>query len=308
MQPRVSVVMTVYNGMPFLPAAVDSILNQSLQDFTFIIVNDGSTDDSSAFLASLSDPRIVLHHQTNQGQQAAANFGIRQAKTEFIARMDADDISSLDRLEKQVAFLDRNPQVGLVGGQILRLGSKRAGLPSNLPITHKNIVDALMMNRHGMCNATTMFRTELFHRIGGYWKHNIAEDWDLFLRLAEISELANLADILLSTRFHTGSVNGRRIVEAQLHNEYAATLASLRKTHSAEISYDEFLEHHRSHSWPRSWMFLLDCHSIGQYRVAVADIYNGKILQGYARLGLSMLMSPSRAIYRALNMLSRKKT
>ncbi len=192
MASRVSVVMAVYNAMPYLPSAVDSILRQTLSDFEFIIIDDGSTDGSTEYLRGLRDPRIRLERQANQGQQAAANRGIALAHGDLIARMDADDISMEDRLQKQVAFLDRHPEIGLTGGQILRLGSKRSGLPSNIPTSHQEIVEALMANRHGMCNGTTMFRKELFEKVGGYWEHNIAEDWDLFLRIAEVSQIANM--------------------------------------------------------------------------------------------------------------------
>jgi len=122
--------------------------------------------------------------------------------------MDADDVAQPDRLGKQVAFLDANPQVGLVGGQILRMGARGAGMPSNLPTAHAEIVDDLLANRHGMCNATTMFRRKLFEQVGGYWEHNLSEDWDLFLRMAEVAELANLDDLLMAVRFHSGSLNG----------------------------------------------------------------------------------------------------
>ncbi len=308
MASRVSVVMAVYNAMPYLPSAVDSILRQTLSDFEFIIIDDGSTDGSTEYLRGLRDPRIRLERQANQGQQAAANRGIALAHGDLIARMDADDISMEDRLQKQVAFLDRHPEIGLTGGQILRLGSKRSGLPSNIPTSHQEIVEALMANRHGMCNGTTMFRKELFEKVGGYWEHNIAEDWDLFLRIAEVSQIANMEDVLLSARFHSQSINGRRIVEAQLYNEFAAELARRRARHQSVITFDEFRKDHRSTQWPYSWLFYLDCHSIGQYRVAIADIYNGQSLRGYARLLASMLMSPGRTFHRATNMLSRRRT
>ncbi len=298
--------MTVFNAMPYLPDAISSVVEQTYSDFQLIVIDDGSTDGSSEFLRSVTDQRMTLVHQSNQGQHCAANRGINMAATELIARMDADDVAQPDRLMKQVAYLDANPQVGLVGGQILRLGAKRAGLPSNLPTRHQDIVSALMRNRHGMCNATTMFRAELFHRVGGYWEHNLSEDWDLFLRMAEVSELANLDDLLLSVRFHSRSLNGRRIVEAQLYNEYAAKLASLRAQGSDEMTFSEFMTGHRSRRWPESWLFHLDCHSINQYRIAVANLYNGQTIRGSARLVLSMLMSPHRTLLRTVNMVSRR--
>lgn len=302
---RLSVVMACYNAMPFLPAAVASIQNQSFQDWKLIIVDDGSSDDSAEWLAEavLQDDRLRVLSQQNAGQHVAANRAIATSTSTYIARMDADDVATPDRLAKQVAFLETHPEVGLVGGQIQRLGAKRSGLESNFPLTHESIVSSLMRNHHSMCNPTVMFRRELFNQLGGYWEHNIAEDWDLFLRMAEISQLANLPEVLLSYRFHTGSINGRRIVEAQLFNEYAAESAKRRGAGEPSLSMDEFRSSHRSNRWPLSWMFYSDSQSIGQYREAIAEIYDGRNMVGYPRLALAAAMSPNRAIRRLQNML-----
>ena len=302
---RVSVVMTVYNAMPFLPAAVESILGQTYTDFRFVIVNDGSNDGSREYLASLKDPRILLLDQENQGQQAAANRGIAASCSEYVARMDGDDVADLRRLELQVAHLDRHPEIGLVGGQIFRLGAQRSGLRSNFPTEHEPIVQALLRNHHSMCNATIMFRSKLFDELGCYCEHNIAGDRDVFLGVSEVSRLANLSEVLLSCRLHRGSINGRRIVEAQLFNEYAARLAVNRASSVPHVPFKEFLAEHRSQRWPNSWLFYLDCQSIGQYRESVAEIYNDQYLKGYARLFFSMLISPNRTWRRLRNMLSR---
>lgn len=302
--PRITVVMTVYNGMPYLRDAVESVLGQTYRDFRLIVIDDGSNDGSGGYLDALTDPRLVVVHQANQGQHKAANRGIAMAEGEFIARMDADDVAQPDRLAKQVAFLDANPHVGLVGGQILRMGARGAGMPSNLPTGHAEIVDDLLTNRHGMCNATTMFRRKLFDELGGYWEHDLSEDWDLFLRMAEVSELANLDELLLAVRFHSRSLNGRRIVEVQLYNEFAAHRATLRAEGRPEETFSQFLAGHRSRRWPRSWIFLLDCHGLNQYRYAVADLYDGRRISGLAHLGLSVVMAPRRSVHRGLRTLT----
>ncbi|MEZ5406640.1 MAG: glycosyltransferase family A protein [Acidimicrobiales bacterium] len=303
-RPRLTVVMTVYNGLPYLQDAVESVLDQTYRGFRLIVVDDGSTDGSGQYLDGITDPRLVVVHQANQGQHKAANRGIALAEGDLIARMDADDVAQPDRLAKQVAFLDANPQVGLVGGQILRMGARGAGMPSNLPTNHAGIVDDLLANRHGMCNATTMFRRKLFEQVGGYWEHNLSEDWDLFLRMAEVSELANLSDLLLAVRFHSRSLNGQRIVEAQLYNEFAAHQATLRAGGAPEVTFSQFLAGHRSRRWPGSWIFLLDCHALNQYRYAVADRYDGRRMAGLLHLGLSVLMAPRRTVHRSARTLT----
>ena len=302
--PSVSIVMACYNAMPFLPDAVNSIRDQSISDWELIVINDGSTDDSPAYLHGIaqSDSRIRVFDQENQGQNVAAHRGIELARSPLIARMDADDVCESDRLQKQLSFLANHPKIGLVGGQIQRLGSRQSGLGSNFPLEHEAIERMLLQNQHSVCNPTVVFRKELYEQVGGYWDYDISEDWDLFLRIGEVSRLANMPDLLLRYRFHRKSINGRRIVQAQLFNEYAAFLATYRRSGHDEISFENFVEHHRINCWPSSWLFYSDCYSIGQYRRAVASLYGGQRVRGLLRLALSMAMSPTRTARRVGNM------
>ena len=305
--PDIAVVMACHNGLPYLSDAVESIRGQTFDRFELIVVDDGSTDGSGDYLRSVADadPRVRVITQVQSGQQAAANRGIAAAKAPLIARMDADDVSSPDRLAKQVEYMDRHPEVGLAGSQIRRLGSRGGGLTSSFPLDHRRIVAELMQNRHAMCNPSVVFRKSLFDQIGGYWDHNIAEDWDMFLRMADVSKLANLPNVLLDYRFHTGSINGRRIVEAQFFNEYAADRARRRQDGQPDLSVDEFRQTHRSNHFPGNWTFYMDAQSIGQYREAIADIYGGHPVRGYARLMLSASMSPQRTTRRIARLLRR---
>lgn len=307
--PKVAVIMACYNARPYLPDAIESVLNQTYTDFELVIVDDGSSDGSKDYVEQLAakDRRIRIDCQANQGQAAAANRAIAISESEYLVRMDADDVTMPDRLEKQVAFMDAHREVGLSGGQMRRLGSRKRGLVSNLPLDHDSIVSGLLKNRHTMSNGTTILRRKMFQQVGGYWQHTISEDWDLFLRIAEVSRLANQRDCFLDYRLHTQSVNGRRIVEAQLYNEYAAALYLLRQAGKPEISFEEFLQNHRSQHWLQGPIFKLDALSIGQYREAVAEIYSGQPLRGYSRLGLAMLMSPARTARRVINIVSKNK-
>jgi len=302
--PRVTVVMTAYNAMPYLPSSVDSILNQTMCNFRMIVVNDGSIDTSIDYLNSIDDPRVQVIHQENLGQQAAANLAIEQAETEFIARMDADDIAMPDRLAKQIRFLDTHPEVGLVGSQFQYLGKRGVGVRSSLACGHQKIYHELIHNRHAICNCTTMFRTDLFRDLGGYWEHNISEDWDWFLRAGEEMALANLPEPLIHFRLHPTSINARRMVESQLHNEFACELARRRQQGLPKISFKTFCANHRFQRWPSSLLFKMDCYSIEQYRVAVANIVDRRLVTGYSRLAWSMLCSPSRGVHRLKRMLA----
>src|SRR5947207_2809638 len=109
---QISVLMPVYNGLPYLRQAVESVRTQTWRDWQLVVVDDGSRDRSADYVASLGDERIVVVRQTNQGLAAALNRGLRHCQGEFIARLDADDVAEPTRLAEQMAFLRRHPHVG----------------------------------------------------------------------------------------------------------------------------------------------------------------------------------------------------
>ncbi len=302
--PQVTVVMTAYNAMPYLPAAVESVQNQTMKNWLMIVVDDGSTDDTGRFLDAIGDPRIQVVHQPNAGQQAAANRAISMCQTGLIARFDADDLCDPGRLEAQVGFMNDHPEVGLLGGQFTYLGDSGAGVGSKLPCDHEQIYLELIHNRHAICNSMTIFRRELFDQLGGYWEYNISEDWDFFLRIGEVSRLANLPYSVGRMRFHAGSINGRRMAESQLHNEFACELARRRQDGRRKIDFAEFRNNHPSSKWPRSIFFKLDCYSVSQYRVAMAEILSQRRIRGYSRMGYSMICSPTRTLRRIKRIIS----
>src|SRR5439155_4227257 len=116
--PTVSVVMSVFNGQEFLSETIESVLNQSFQDFEFVIVDDGSTDGTAEILSKYisRDNRIRVLRDGKKGRAAARNEGIGLAKGKYVANIDADDLAMPGRLEEQVAFMERNPEVGVSGG------------------------------------------------------------------------------------------------------------------------------------------------------------------------------------------------
>jgi glycosyltransferase involved in cell wall biosynthesis len=125
MSPYVTVLMPVYNTEMYLKEAIDSILNQTFRDFEFIVINDGSTDSTSDIIESYSDPRIIyLQNEKNLGVATSLNKGLSIAKGTYIARMDGDDVSRCDRLEKQVAFMDANPEIGVCGTWLETIGDR----------------------------------------------------------------------------------------------------------------------------------------------------------------------------------------
>ncbi len=205
--PRVSVVMAAYNGAEYLPAAIDSILNQTYGDFEFIIIDDGSTDETPDIIAGYTDPRVrPVANPGNLGLIASLNRGLELARGEFIARMDADDESLPNRFEEQVRFLDAHPEVGLLGTGIETFGSREEKWwvecdPANLRCR--------LLFETGFYHNTVMFRRSLVteHRLFYDPAYPHAEDYELWLRFADVTGIANLPDVTVRYRLHSDSVS-----------------------------------------------------------------------------------------------------
>lgn len=289
----ITVLMSVHNGMPYLREAVESIFRQTFADWRFVIINDGSTDDSRTYLESLQDPRIDLIHQQKQGLAAALNRGIEHCHTDLVARLDSDDVALPDRLAKQVAFMNDHPEVGLVGTQFNRLGRVRAGFPSKLPCDHATIMDALLDGQHAMCHPTIVCRTDLLRRIGGYWQHPIAQDWDMYLKMGEHAQLANLDEVLVNYRVHNASLNGQRLAAIRHHQRYAADCARRRELNLPAIELDEYTQLERKRSWSWQLRERLNEQAMRRYRAGLANVLGERAVLGYLQLSIAATCSPS---------------
>ena len=209
--PTVSVLMSVYNGEKYLAEAVESILAQTLADFDFIIIDDGSKDGSLAMLQKYAarDPRIHLTSRPNQGLTRTLNEAFSQARGEFIARMDSDDVARPDRFENQVRFLRGHPQVVCTGGWFELIDGEGRLLTLLRPPTDDVEIQRQALAGHGaICHPSAMIRRQALERINGYdTDFKTAQDLDLWLRLGEIGKLANVPVPVLSFRLHESSVS-----------------------------------------------------------------------------------------------------
>jgi glycosyltransferase involved in cell wall biosynthesis len=205
--PLVSVVMAVHNGSPYLRLAIDSILAQTFEDFEFIIVNDGSTDDTERIIRSYSDPRIQLITQSKTGFVSSLNRSIERARGAYIARMDADDISDSTRLSKQVAILNERRNVGVVGSAIIRIDGAGRKLRTEYFLANDAELRQDLILRCPFAHGSVMMRRDLVQEVGGYRQEFwLAEDYDLWRRMADVCELANTLEPLYYYREHTQGV------------------------------------------------------------------------------------------------------
>lgn len=292
LRPQITVLMAVYNGMPYLPEAVESILSQTYEHWKLVLVDDGSTDESPGYLAGLEDLRIQVIRQDNRGLGAALNHGLAFCDTEFVARMDGDDIAHPTRLEEQIRYLRSNPDVGLVGTQIQRLGGSRRGTASVMATDHETIIADIRKGDNQMYHPTIMCRTELMKEIGGYWTHRRGEEWDLFLRMGERTRLANLDRVLLTYRIHEQSMTGSDVERMRCAIEYACHCARRRGDKQPPISYDEFIALRRTATWWRRTARALEMQARCQYQRSVIDLLSDRPARGYVRLAGAALFSP----------------
>jgi len=204
--PKISVVMTVFNGGRFLREAVDSILNQTLGDFEFIIVDNASSDDTRQIIASYSDPRMILiENKENLGQTKALNIGIKRAKGEFIARMDADDVSLPQRLQLQYDYLQKNSDIAVVGSWHQEIDEQGRHIKYfKLPLDPFQIKCFLVspgsLSYYCLSHPTVLMRHDVLSQVGLYDERFRTQDYELWVRVARKYNIANIGQYLVKHR------------------------------------------------------------------------------------------------------------
>lgn len=223
--PKVSVILPAYNAAAYLSKAIDSILEQSFANFELIIVNDGSTDNILEVLAQYDDPRIKVIHQENLGLPKALNKALSVAQSPYIARQDADDISLPTRLEKQVQFLDQNPEYGLIGTWSQIITPEGPSERRHLHPTSNGQIQVQLLINNQFVHSSVMFRTSCLKTTGYYSedpKHFPPEDYDLWLKIAKHFMVANLPEVLLQYLEEPNSISRTKL---ELINTRAALMS-----------------------------------------------------------------------------------
>jgi glycosyltransferase involved in cell wall biosynthesis len=205
MIPIISVIMPVYNGEKYLVEAIDSILNQTFTDFEFIILNDCSTDKTEEIIFSYNDSRIRYYkNEKNLRIVKTLNRGIALSRGIYIARMDGDDISEIDRFEKQISFMNLNSDVVLCGGGYSAINADI----DFKPILEHNQLVLELTNSCAFAHPTVFIRKEILEKydIKYECEFESAEDFRLWTQLCKYGKVANLPDKLIKYRIHLGQI------------------------------------------------------------------------------------------------------
>jgi glycosyltransferase involved in cell wall biosynthesis len=248
--PRVTVAMAVYNVAPFVGEAVQSVLEQSFQDFELLVVNDGSTDGSDRMLRAFDDHRIRVLDQENQGIARTRNRLLSEALGEYIAVFDPDDVMLPGRLERQSDLLCRQREIGIVGGQAVQITedgyelSRCVTYPTDAQAIHERCTDPRMSILHG----TSMFRASIARELGGYREAfgSIQEDFEFFSRILSRHLGANLPCPVIKYRLRRSSAVGANSHLMPKRVELVRRQFARMRAGGAELSGEELVELQRS--------------------------------------------------------------
>jgi glycosyltransferase involved in cell wall biosynthesis len=215
---KFSIVIPSYNHAQFIRKAVYSVLTQTLTDLELIVVDDGSMDDTLAVLSTISDSRLTVISQSNQGAHAAINRGLKEAKGDYLSILNSDDFYHTQRLEKSLAVLDGNPQIGIVSSyiQIVDENDKNLGIkhgykdcppwllenPERSFRADNDLKAALLTENYLSTTSNLVFPRPWLERVGEFRPLRFAHDWDFALRMTRMAEVVLLPEPLLSYRVH----------------------------------------------------------------------------------------------------------
>ena len=209
--------MPAYNSEKFISRSIESIISQSYLNYELIIVDDGSNDSTKEIIKMHKkyNDKIKLISKSNSGLIETLNFGLKKCKGKWIARLDSDDLSRFDRLEKQLLIAESKRNIGLVGSDAIFVDSFDNNLySSSYPSTHKDLTDNLLSCKKFFPHSSAFFNRELVESIGAYRNRaGICEDWDLWIRLASKSKIINIRKPLSKIRIHENQISKNNYIE-----------------------------------------------------------------------------------------------
>lgn len=302
----VTVIIPLYNGSKFIDEAVQSCLNQTLRNLDLLVVDDGSTDNSVARLQTIADARLRILSFNHQGLCGVMNQAILHCGTEYVARLDQDDVCFPNRLETQIGFLMDHPEIVAAFGLVTRISAKgRIFGHYSLNTTESyQIYDPRI---HGCPTQSAMcVRRDHLIGIGGYRESLYpADDLDLALRLSECGNIVILNKVLVKYRIHSNAATLPHFREMQVKSRFAVRLWELRSEGKPEITINQFLDLEGRKPWPSMVRGIL--HDRGQYlfRRAGLHIGDGRHIKGLVALLIAFCCYPTNTIHRLARLFKR---
>ncbi len=234
--PSISVLMSVYNGERFIKEALDSIINQTFTDFEIILIDDASTDNTPQILGGYTQENLIkITNSKNLGLTRSLNKALTVAQGKFIARQDADDISHPERFRRQSDFLLASPEIGLLGTSYYVIDQHGQILDISRPPTADDQLRKSLERGNIFCHGSVMMRRDILEKVGGYNEYfRVTQDYDLWLRLSEHSQIANIDEILYRLRFLSESMTRKSRGLQLSYRRLARHLADQRLSGQAE--------------------------------------------------------------------------
>lgn len=281
--PRISVLMTIYNGQPFLALAIESIISQDHQDWELIAVENGSTDNSLSILKGYKDDRIKIHRfEKNIGRTPALRYANDRAAGEFIAILDADDIASSDRFRLQLEFLDCQPNISLVGSWAHYINENGEVIGSFEPPVESNEVSNCFCWGNPIAHSSAMYRAKVANEYGGYPENfHWGQDMALFINFAKNNKVAILGEHLCQIRIlknnMTRSPENKLMVA--IEKLELLKIANQKISHSKEIN-----------------RLNLGAQVIRKFQIGIANFHFKNYLKGIAMILSSLVQHPIEAL------------
>ena len=207
-EPKVTVLMPAYNAERYIADAIRSVLEQTFVDFELLVINDGSTDNTLQIINSFKDQRVAVISQQNKGVSAALNLGLSQARAQYVARFDADDICYPDRLKIQYEFITSYPEYSIIGSAADYVDAEGHYIFTHYPAAHLN--EEIQQLKYSVCpfiHSSVMYKKELIISHGGYNEHAYTyEDHFLWVNILKNEKACNLSKALIKVRLNPGSI------------------------------------------------------------------------------------------------------
>ncbi|MGL4603697.1 MAG: glycosyltransferase family 2 protein [Iodobacter sp.] len=296
---KLTAILPVFNGMPCLPAAVESILEQSYRDFKLLILDDGSSDGSLEYLLSIKDPRLRLITQPHRGLGSALNRLCYLADTRFIARMDMNDISAPERFEKQMSYLAGHPEIAMLGTGGYFFTAEGVTPMARAYQGHRRIRAKLLRGKAGVCYPSVIFSKAAFLSAGGYRITGAGEDLDFCLRLSEFCKVANIPEPLYGCRMD--GLSPHRQDEIHRGCAYVMDCAYRRHYKQPELPWELFFKQWETRNVLCRLNETFSDLSGRFYRSSIANKIRGRQIISLLELGTAGLLRPSAVLGRLLN-------